>query len=657
MNVNETAGTQPDTTTGHRGGGRAGWPVDPLRLSRTLLAGRYWLIGLVATGFVVGLLIVKLGMTSGYQTTAVLRYEGELRVAGLPPTNDAIGPAADALKRQSVLSKIREETGFKGSLTTLAAAIDYDMNLLSNTVQITVGAETAEDAAEFARIVTDVFTSYHQERQARRIESEIARIDKRIKAAELEADEARAAYNDFRELHGIADLSTEQHSMVQSAAKLRADSELAGSEVRAAEAEVASLEAQLANTPKTSVISGGASPERAAYNRLRQELASAKATLSPEHPRVLSLEQQVRELGEQLRSGATHSGGGMVGSNATYKVLEGRLREAKSRLAALKERQKGLFEMAMKAQERVGTFSSIEGEATSLLADVKVNENLVSGLRRTEAALEDALRDPPSGFVVLDPGAVPEYPVRNKMKVVVFGLVLLLFGALALFVVLRREFGGFRLNTPGEVAFWGNGPVLGSTSWPRDHEGLEELVAGLDDFAPEAKGSLLIVGGSPGDSSLAAKLANRMNEDWFVDPPGGSAAPNAPPAAAQRAPIQTPPPSGPYPVGGASSPATALARRPSIPPLQTVQLVPRADHLRLEPWEGPYEGQALRRAARLADRVVVLVRAGTMSALRLRGVQHRVGRQRGIGYIVLDLPDEYRSLPDRAGPVAEFWGV
>ncbi len=656
--MNDKAGPQSDATTGHQGGGRAGWPVDPLRLSRTLLAGRYWLLGIAAAGLVVGLLVVKLGMTSGYQTTAVLKYEGELRVAGLPPTNDAIGPAADALKRQAVLSKIREETGFEGSLTTLAAAIGYDMNLLSNTVQITVGAETAEDAAEFARIVTDVFTSYHEERQARRIESEIARIHKRIEAAELEAGEAREAYNDFRELHGIADLSTEQHSMVQSAAKLRADSELAGSEVRAAEAEVASLEAQLANTPKTSVISGGASPERAAYNRLRQELASAKATLSPEHPRVLSLQQQVNELGAELRSGGgTHAGGGLVGANATYTVVEGRLREAKSRLATLRERQKGLFEMAMKAQERVGTFSQIEGEATSLLAEVKVNENLVSGLRRTEAALEDALRDPPSGFVVLDPGAVPEYPVRNKMKVVVFGLILLLAAVIGLVVVLRDEFRGFRLKTPSEIAFWGNGPVLAATSWPTDPEALEELVAGLDDFAPDARGSLLIVGGSPGDSALAQELAGRMNEDWFVDHPSRGAEPITPPAPAERAPLQTPPPSGPYPIGGASSQATALARRPSVPPLQTIQLVSRPEHLRLEAWEGPYEGQALRRAARLADRVVVLVRAGTMSALRLSRVQQRLGRQRGIGYILLGLPDEYRSLPDRAGPVAEFWAV
>jgi hypothetical protein len=44
-----------------------------------------------------------------------------------------------------------------------------------------------------------------------------------------------------------------------------------------------------------------------------------------------------------------------------------------------------------------------------------------------------------------------------------------------------------------------------------------------------------------------------------------------------------------------------------------------------------------------------------MSALRLNGIQNRVGRERGIGYIVVGLPDELHSLPDRAGDVAAFW--
>ncbi|MFW2390745.1 MAG: hypothetical protein ACN4G0_20590, partial [Polyangiales bacterium] len=72
-------------------------------------------------------------------------------------------------------------------------------------------------------------------------------------------------------------------------------------------------------------------------------------------------------------------------------------------------------------------------------------------------------------------------------------------------------------------------------------------------------------------------------------------------------------------------------------------------------WDGPFEGQALRRAARLADRVVVVVPSDRMSVLAMRGVQNRTGRERGIGYIVVGLAEELRSLPDRAGDVDAFW--
>ena len=341
--------------------------------------------------------------------------------------------------------------------------------------------------------------------------------------------------------------------------------------------------------------------------------------------------------------------------NTTYQVIEERLRESKSRLEALRERQKGLAEMADKAQHRVEGFSNIEGEAAALLAEVKVNEKMVSDLRRAEAALEDALSDPPSGFVVLDPGAVPEYPVRNKMKIVVFGAISMLSFAFALFLVLRREFKGLGVETAAEVAFWGNGPVLASTFWPNDPQGLDELVAGLDDFAPQAKGSLLIVGGSPDEARLANELADRMNTDWFPmnEPAGTPSTPASSPTVGS--PLQTPPPSGPYPIHGSGARSVALVRQPVAPTAEPTELARRVDHLRLEAWDGPLEGQALRRAARLADRVVVLVRSGAMPFYRLYGMQHRMGRQRGIGYIVVGLPHELGTLPDRAGNVAAFW--
>ena len=346
----------------------------------------------------------------------------------------------------------------------------------------------------------------------------------------------------------------------------------------------------------------------------------------------------------------------MLATNTTYQAISMELRTAQVSLEALRERRRGLADLAEKAHQRVQAFSGIEGEASALLAEVKVNENLVRRLRQTEATLEDALRNPSSGFAIIDPGSVPEYPVRNKMKLIVFGAVPLLSFGLALFFVLWGEFRGLRVQTPAEVAFWGSGPVLGTTSWPNDPHGLDELVAGLDDYAPDAVGNVLIVGGSPAEVPLAAELADRMNSDSII----AKRAPDE--GASLHGPIPTPesiqpsPRSGPYPVPRPSS-GTALATRPSVTPLEVVRSRPEADRVRLEAWEGALEGQALRRASRLADRVIILVHSGALSALRLNRTQHRLGREGGVGYIVIGLPHTLDSLADRAGDVAEFWHV
>jgi len=621
------------------------------------LGARLWLIGAGSLGLLFGLFYVKVLMGKSYETTVILKHEGDVQIGDERQTGLALAPAAEGLERQSVLKKIGEELGFEGSPTGLSGWIEYETDYHAGTLRFTVSGQTGEDAAEYARAVTKVFMAYHQDRQSRRIETEIARTEKRIDAAEDEAEEARQLYNEFRDAHGITNLSSEQQSILGSAAELRASSELAELEIGVLEAQVRSLEADLASTPKTSFVSGGGSPERAAYDRLRGELMNARASLSPDHPRVQSLEHQVAYLRSRLRAGggASSSGQGVAEVNVTYQAVEGQLRAAKSNLVALRVRQKGLGQMADKAKHRMGGFSDIEVEAAALLAEVKVNERLAARLRGVEALLEDALRDPPSGFVVLDPGAVPEYPVENKMKIVIFLAFPIVSVLLVLLLVLYREFRGLRLETPAEVAFWGKGPVLASTPWPNDPQGLGELVASLDDFMPHAKGSLLLIGDSLDESRYVGQLADRMNSDWFLASESAATPSSAEAAPSGRAPLQTPPPRGPYPIGDSGAHSVALARLPSAPTTEAIRIAEPVGHLQLEAWDGPLEGQSLRRAARLADRILVLIRSGAVSVLRLNGIQRRIGRERGIGYIVLGLPDELHTLPDRAGDVAAFW--
>jgi len=71
-------------------------------------------------------------------------------------------------------------------------------------------------------------------------------------------------------------------------------------------------------------------------------------------------------------------------------------------------------------------------------------------------------------------------------------------------------------------------------------------------------------------------------------------------------------------------------------------------------WNGPLSGPVLRRAARLAHRVMVVVSSG-ISAIDLARIQTRLGREKGVGYVLVNVSDAYVDLQDRVGPVEEFW--
>ncbi|MGB5311581.1 MAG: hypothetical protein WBN38_05880, partial [Polyangiales bacterium] len=92
--------------------------------------------------------------------------------------------------------------------------------------------------------------------------------------------------------------------------------------------------------------------------------------------------------------------------------------------------------------------------------------------------------------------------------------------------------------------------------------------------------------------------------------------------------------------------------RPSAPPIK-----PRFGDVSgvALAWNGPLSGPVLRRAARLAHRVIVVVSAG-LSAVDLTRIRTRLGRDGGgVGYVLVNVDDAYVAAEDRVGPVEEFW--
>lgn len=94
--------------------------------------------------------------------------------------------------------------------------------------------------------------------------------------------------------------------------------------------------------------------------------------------------------------------------------------------------------------------------------------------------------------------------------------------------------------------------------------------------------------------------------------------------------------------------------RPSAPPSRPVSRALEDVRGVALAWNGPLAGPVLRRAARLAHRVVVVVSSG-LSVVDLAKIKSRLGRKKGVGYVFVDVDDSYIETHDRVGPVEEFW--
>jgi len=520
-------------------------------------------------------------------------------------------------------SRVKELHGYEGPLRDLGAAIEVQVSGHSNVINVTATDETPPGAAGLANRTVEVFLAHRVDVERERLEEQLASVEQDLERASRRLEGARREYDAFRREHGIADLGIEQQHAIEQAAAFRAQADLARAD---ADAEGARLRELSARSRRVSPVASG--PEQAALERTRAELVAAQSRYSAAHPRVIALEREVVVLEQQAAATTRRVVADVLGP-ATSAANE----------RAARERQGALRELAESARQRIDQLSDIEGQASTLLATVRVTEEHVGRLEAKRTRVEDAALNASSGFRVVSPAIAPEIAASSKTRLLAAAGIPAGLFLVALLGLVAFDLRGMRLQTANEVAYWGRAPVVGTTTWPREPQELEALVAELDDIAPDAAGSTLVVAATVDTEPLAAQLADRLNDDWYpealIDLDEYSI------EVGQG--IPTPPP---------STSGTALARRPA----ESLALSPEAGwEAATLAWRGESSGPQLRRAVRLADRVLVVVRAGSLGAIDVAKLRVRLGRDEGVAFVVVDARDELGDAADRAGDVSAFW--
>lgn len=578
---------------------RPGSPVDVYRVYLFFKRVRYWLLLGMALSGVAGVFIARALIPYQFQATCTL-------IAN-PSGSETIRPVevqamADSVKLTSNLDVVRRRLGIGLQNELFANLIHVTFDILRSnllTIQATWGS--AEQAAKVANTVAETFIEHEKRQTLTERQQQVKKLQADLDAAATRLANHRQVYSTLRKEKGVSDITIETRLAVEEAAKLRFEADKSAEEAKRIRTIMNTTDGRpsesgaVARVSDTSIESRETVGIRYDLAQARARLATVSARLPPEHPTVKAIEQEVKALEKKLPQPSRYRG-----SNARDALEKALVGQSKADAAAVR------------AEQRVRQLADNESEMTVILTDIQVTERHVEDLKGRLAVARDSARDTSTTFRMLTPAQLPPYPTKSKRKVLATAISAGLIGVVLAFFLISALWG-LRVYTATETAYWTSSPVVGSSTWPRDANALTALVRDLDDLFPSATGSTLVVSLDDPEHELSTEVARQLNSsDQLGKSPNSS--------------------------------DTVLNTGPT-----------GAVKHEIFPWTGEDNGPALRRAARLADRVLVLVRSGTTSAFELARLTTLMGRRQGVGVLLLGIDSAFINQPDRVGDAAQFW--
>ena len=646
QDMDSTRGGTPARAT------RFGKPVDEGRVLRGLFRQRWFIGAAMVLAVVSGVVVAEAFVAVTYAAQTVFVWEAS--EGGGTPNVRELRTLVDSVKLPTNLAIVREALGIDATLDRLAARLDVRFDRDSNLVTVRAEADSPEGAVALSQTAVSVFLDHQREVARERLEEEVADLQADVGRARERLADAQSRYDAFRREHGVADFTVEQQQAIELAASLRAQADIARADAQAASA-------------RRVFVPVARETESPQLGDARRRLDSARARLSEDHPRVRALAAEVAAL-RRAERGSTAA----PGASAAARAAGDR--------AAAQRRQESYESMEQAARERLTLLSSVEGEASALLASVHVAEGHVADVEADLARAQDAVRAASPGFRVVAPALLPEEAERSYRKPVAVALPIVL-SLLLLVGLVAYELRGFRVKTANELAYWGRAPVVAATTWPSSSGELAPVIYELSDAAALAGGRTVVIAASELEEEVAADVTEllrvtvtieqrelpryRADDDdvLITEAPAGQVIVTAAPGRSELA-IR--------PGGGAPK----LLKPPEVAQREEKVITRRRGsrleqvhistaRVLLEDDRGPAEivgqeggsGDAfVRRTSRTADRVLVVVRSGRLSWARASELRAMVGREDdGVGFLLVGVPSWLAMLADRAGPVAAFW--
>ncbi|MEP6633973.1 MAG: XrtA system polysaccharide chain length determinant [Luteimonas sp.] len=347
-------------------------------------------------------------------------------------------------------------------------------NPRENLIQIRYVDSDPERAYKVTQRFADMVISESlatKERESREaygfIDSQVTQYHRKLTEAEAKLEEYRTSNPDAR-----PGIDTDVNARI---GELRRQVETSKLDLIDLRSEETALQSQLSGESEISAVTTRAGQYRARLAELQTQRDQLLLTFTEQHPDVVRVEHQIRDLEDDLKSEAARRETRMAGSpsaldgsaamNPLYGELRSKLSEARSRSAAVASRIATGENLLGQELDRSKNIAASESSLAELTRDYEVNRDLYQDLlkRRENARVSMNLDAEHRGlsFRIQEPAAMPLRPSGLRlMHVAGAG-----FGA-ALFAPLILLFGVIKLDprvrSPLQIERDAALPVLGT---------------------------------------------------------------------------------------------------------------------------------------------------------------------------------------------------
>lgn len=220
-------------------------------------------------------------------------------------------------------------------------------------------------------------------------------------------------------------------------------------EIKAQQEQISYLEVQLATLEATAPENGDTPLTP------RQQLAMARSQYSrlsqrygPQHPDLLKLKRQIKELERQIKS-SENNGNTLDSENPAVLLIQAKIRSSRERIASLKKQRSTLKTRIADLQQRILQTPQVERGLKALERDYESLLGKYDDLmnKATEARLSKSMEEQSKAerFTLIESPVLPEEPVRpNRKKLILLSFILAVGGGLGVVFVKDEIRGGIR---------------------------------------------------------------------------------------------------------------------------------------------------------------------------------------------------------------------